>query len=408
MGTVEVAVLVAGILLLAGVFAARASERLRVPALLLFLGVGMLAGSEGPGGIAFDSPEVAQAVGTVCLVVILFSGGLDTQWATIRPVLAPGLVLATAGVILTALVLGTAAWLLLGTYTTFELGEGGLSWPEALLLGVIVSSTDAAALFALFKGAGPMPTARIRSVLELESSTNDPVAVILTTVLLGVLTASAGGVGAAALDILVQILVGAVAGVGVGWVGAALVDRLGGAAAGLHPILALAVGFVAFGLTDLIGGNGFLAVYLAGLVLGNRISANRQLVLEVTDAFAWLAQIVMFLVLGLLVFPSELAGVAPVAVALAFVLMFLARPGAVFVCLAPFRFGARPMAYVSWAGLKGAVPIVLATFPATYGLGAAREVFSVVFVIVVVSVLVQGLTLESASRRMGVLEPADQ
>ncbi len=304
MGSIEVAVLVAGLLLLSAVFAARVSERLRVPALLLFLGVGMLAGSEGPGGIAFDSPEAAQAVGTVCLVVILFSGGLDTHWATIRPVLVPGLLLATVGVVLTALTLGTVAWWLLGSYTRFDLGLGGLSWPEALLLGVIVSSTDAAALFALFKGAGARPTERIRSLLELESSTNDPIAVILTTVLLGALTGAAGVGGSAAGDLVVQLVLGALAGVGLGWLGAGVVDRFGGSTAGLYPVLMLGVGFLSFGLAELVGGNGFLAVYLTGLVLGNRVRAHRTLILDVTDAFAWLAQIVMFLALGLLVFPS--------------------------------------------------------------------------------------------------------
>jgi cell volume regulation protein A len=403
---VSVVLLAGGVLLIAAVVAARVSEVLRVPALLLFLAVGMLAGSEGPGGLDFTSAEVAQNVGTVCLAVILFAGGLDTRWKTIRPVLAPGLTLATAGVLLTAAVLGAAAWWLLGTFTTFDIGGDGLSWTEALLIGVIVSSTDAAALFAQFRGGGPAPSARIRSLLELESSTNDPMAVILTTVLLGLLTASSAGPAAAVVDLVVQILVGTLAGLALGGIGAAAISRFRLGTPGLLPILVLGAGLVSFGLTDLIGGNGFLAVYLAGLVLGNRLEADNERILDVTDSFAWLAQIVVFLALGLLVVPSDLLPVAPVAIVLAFVLMLVARPAAVFACLTPFGFARPAMAYSSWAGLKGAVPIVLATFPATFGLEAASEVYSVVFFVVVVSVLVQGLTLGPVGRRLGVLEDA--
>lgn len=403
--TIETAMLVGGVLLLLTVLAAKLSERLRVPALLLFLLIGMLAGSEGPGGIVFDSADLAQAVGTAALAIILFSGGLDTRWSTIRPVLVPGLVLATLGVLLTAAVIGTAAWWLLGTYTSFDFGPEGLTWPEALLLGVIVSSTDAAALFALFRGGGPRPRARIRSLLELESGTNDPVAVILTTTMLGLLTASTTSAGSVLSDLVLQIVLGTVAGIGLGWLGAKAADGIGLSAPGLYPILALAVGLLTFGLSEQIGANPFLAVYLAGLLLGNTQRRNRDLVIGTTDAFAWLAQIVMFLTLGLLVVPSDLPGIAPVALALAAVLMFIARPIAVVACLAPFRFGARATTYVSWAGLKGAVPIVLATFPATYGLAAASSIFAVIFVIVVVSVLVQGITLPSAAKRLGVNEP---
>jgi cell volume regulation protein A len=401
---IEAILLVVGVLLLATVLAARLSERLRAPSLLLFLLVGMLAGSEGPGGIEFDSPEAAQAVGTAALAVILFTGGLDTRWRSIRPVLAPGLVLATVGVLVTATVVGAAAWWLLGSFTDFSLGLGGLGWEEALLLGVIVASTDAAALFAMFRGSGPQPVPRIRSVLELESGTNDPIAVILTTTILGLLTSGAGEADAVLVDLALQIALGVLVGIALGWLGAEATNRLGMQTPGLYPVLVLAFGLITFGLSDVIGANPFLAVYLAGLMIGNRLTQQRRLVLDATDAFAWLAQIVMFLALGLLVFPSELPAIAPVALALAAVLMFVARPVAVFACLAPFRFGARGMTYVSWAGLKGAVPIVLATFPATFGLEGAQEVFNVVFFLVVVSVLVQGLSLPSAARRLGVVE----
>ena len=405
MPDIELILLIVGVLLLATVLAAKLSERLRVPSLLLFLLVGMLAGSEGPGGIEFDSPEVAQSVGTVALAVILFSGGLDTDWRTIRPVLAPGLVLATVGVLLTATVVGAAAWLLLGSYTDFSFGPDGLGWSEALLLGVIVASTDAAALFAMFRGAGPQPKRRIRSVLELESGTNDPVAVIFTTAILGLLTSGSQSAGAVLGDLAVQMVLGTLAGLALGWLGAEVANRIGLETLGLYPILVLSFGLITFGLSEVVGANPFLAVYLAGVLIGNRLTQQRSLVLDATDAFAWLAQIVMFLALGLLVFPSELPAIAPVSLALAAVLILVARPVAIFACLAPFRFGARGMTYISWAGLKGAVPIVLATFPATFGLGAARDIFNVVFFLVVVSVLVQGLTLPGAARRLEVTEP---
>lgn len=404
--SVEAALLVVGGLLLAAVFAVRVSERVRAPALLLFLAVGMLAGSEGPGGLEFDSPELAQAAGTAALAVILFAGGLDTRWSKVRPVVAPGLLLATLGVVVTAVALGSMAWWLLGTFTDFDLGSVGLSWPEALLLGAIVSSTDAAALFVLFRSGGAQPDERTRGLLELESGTNDPVAVIVTTTVLGVLTLPTISGVEIVRELLLQITLGVFAGAVLGGAGAWLTNRLTIAAPGLYPVFVLAVGLVTFGLTDLIGGNEFLAVYVAGLFVGNLLRRHRGLILDVTDAFSWLAQIGMFLVLGLLVFPSELADVAPVAIALAFALMLIARPLGVLVCLTPFRFSARVQAYVSWAGLKGAVPIVLATFPATYGLTTASDVFNVVFFIVVVSVLVQGLTLGPAARRLGVVGSA--
>lgn len=396
--------LAGGFLLLLAVLAARLSERIKVPSLLLFLGVGMLAGSEGPGGIALESPQLAQAVGSVALAVILFSGGLDTRWAAIRPVLAPGLLLATLGVVITAAIIGTAAWLLLGSFTDFELGSEGLSWPEAFLIGAIISSTDVAALFGLFRGGGPRPVRRIRNLLELESGTNDPVAVILTTVLLGLLTATLTGPMDALADLARQIGLGAVLGVVLGAAGARLANRLQLQAIGLFPILVLSIGLVSFGLGDLLGANPFLIVYIAGLVIGNSLHQHRSLVIDTTDAFAWLAQIIMFLALGLLVVPSDLPRIAPVAIALALILMLVARPIAVVLCLAPFDFDRRATAYVSWAGLKGAVPIVLATFPQTFGLAAASDIFAVVFVVVVVSVLAQGVTLPYAARRLHVDE----
>ena len=398
------AMLVAGLLLLLAVLAARLSERIQVPGLLLFLLVGMLAGNEGPGEIIFSSPAVAQAVGSAALALILFSGGLDTRWSAIKPVLAPGLLLATVGVLITAGIVGSAAWFLLGSFTDFNLGTEGLTWPEAFLLGAIVSSTDVAALFGLFRGAGPPPRERIRSLLELESGTNDPAAIILTTVLLGLLTGSSSGAVDVVTDIATQVVLGVTFGIVLGTAGVWLANRLRLQSLGLFPLLVLAIGLVSFGMGELVGANAFLIVYIAGLVIGNSLQQHRELVLSTTDAFAWLAQIIMFLALGLLVVPSELVRLAPVAIVLALILMFLARPLSVFLCLAPFDFDHRSTSYVAWAGLKGAVPIVLATFPATAGMAGASSIFSIVFAVVVISVLAQGVTLPQVAKRLRVTE----
>jgi cell volume regulation protein A len=397
--------LVAGLLLLLAVLAARISERIQVPSLLLFLVVGMLAGNQGPGDIAFTSPAVAQALGSGALALILFSGGLDTQWSAIRPVLAPGLVLASLGVLITAAIVGSAAWFLLGSFTDFDLGTGGLTWPEAFLLGAIVSSTDVAALFGLFRGGGPAPRLKIRSLLELESGTNDPAAIIVTTVLVGLLTTSTQGPVDVVADLSAQVLLGVAFGLALGAGGVWLANRLRLQSIGLFPLLVLAIGLISFGVGELVGANAFLIVYIAGLVIGNTLTQHQDLVLSTTDAFAWLAQITMFLALGLLVVPSELIRLAPVAIVLSLILMVIARPVSVFLCLAPFDFDARSTTYVAWAGLKGAVPIVLATFPATAGMAGASSIFSIVFAVVVISVLAQGVSLPWVARRLRVNDP---
>ncbi|MGB3764224.1 MAG: potassium/proton antiporter [Ornithinimicrobium sp.] len=407
MTIVDQGVLGVGLLLLASVVAARLSERLRLPALVLFLILGMLAGSDGPGGIVFDSLESAQTVGTVALVLILFAGGLDTEWATVRPVLAPGLLLSTVGVLITAFIVGTAAWWLLGSFSGFQIGQEGLTWTEGLLLGAIVASTDAAAIFPLFRGGGPMPKPRIRALLELEAGSNDPMAVILTTTLIGLLLTPSDGPGGAVLDLGVGLALGVVVGVGMGLLAAATIERIALNASGLYPALALAFGLSTYGLTELLTGNGFLAVYVSAVLIGNRVTTNHQLIVQVNDAVAWVAQIAMFLVMGLLVFPSQLLQVAPAAIALAVVLIFVARPISVVSCLKPFGYTRPEMTYVAWSGLKGAVPIVLATFPATLGVEAASELFSVVFFVVLVSVLVQGWSQIPVGRRLGVLTQDD-
>ena len=401
--TIETAILLGGVLLLASSLASRLSDALGVPALLLFLGVGMLAGSEGIGGIDFDSHELAQRLGTVALLIILFTGGLHTRWTEVKPVLAPGLLLSTLGVVMTTALLGGFAWYMLGTYTRFDLGPVGLSWLEALLLGAIVSSTDAAAVFSVFRTSDVQPLPHLRFLLEFESGSNDPLAVLLTTLILGVI-ATGGSVapGDVVAAVLLQFFGGGTVGGLVGWAAAGMVNRWKLAGDGGYPVLVFACGLIAFGAAAALGGNGFLAVYLAGLVLGNRLEVRRQSVVEFHDSLSWLMEILVFVMLGLLVFPSELASVAPVAVAMALFLMLVARPLSVFVCMLPFRYKLREQSYVSWIGLRGSVPIILATFPATYGVAGANEIFNVVFFIVLTSVLLQGFTLVPATRLFGV------
>jgi potassium/hydrogen antiporter len=406
--TVELAILVSGVLLFAGVIASRMSDALGMPALLLFLVLGMLAGSEGIGGIHFESHAITQAVGSGALMVILFSGALDTKWSKVKLVLVPGLLLATLGVISTMLLLGTFAWFMLGTYTEFSIGTTGITWLQGLLLAAIVSSTDAAAVFSVFRTSDAQPKARLRYLLEFESGSNDPMAVLLTTLILGIMTSSASvSATDVTANLIVQFVGGGVTGAFTGWTSAWLINHVRLSARGLYPILVLASGMIAFGLAHALGGNGFLAVYTAGVLIGNNLKVNQDNIFGFHDGLSWLMQISMFVVLGLLIFPSQLLPVAPVAIAVAIFLIFVARPISVFLCLAPLGTKLKDMGYISWVGLRGSVPIILATFPASYHLEGADAIFNVIFFIVLTSVLVQGMTLVRSCRWFGVLERND-
>ena len=403
--TVEISLLILGVLLLMATLSSVLANRLGVPVLLLFLLIGMLAGSEGIGGIAFDSPDEAQAIGSFALMIILFTGGLDTRWQAVKPVLAQGLVLSTVGVLITAALLAIFAKIMLGNYTSFEIGpKVGVTWLEAALIAAIVSSTDAAAVFSVYRSSPVQPRKNLRQLLEFESGSNDPMAVLLTITLLGVMM-QGDQPGAGLLLILVsQLVIGGLVGAAAGWLGSSICNYLVLPTRGLYPMLALGTAATAFGAAYLAGGNSFLAVYLAGLVLGNRLRRGRADVIRFHDGFSWLMQILVFIMLGLLVFPSQLLPVAWVAVALAFFLMFVARPVAVILCYLPFRPKPNELAYVSWVGLRGSVPIVLATFPATYGVANADQIFHLVFFIVLTSVLVQGMSLVKAARWLKVTE----
>jgi cell volume regulation protein A len=380
-----------GVLLILSVAFSRATERFPAPVALFFLAVGMLAGSEGIGGIAFEDYGIAFRLGTVALVLILFDGGLNTPLSSMRTALRPAGVLATAGVLGTAALVGAAGRAL------------GLPWPQALLLGAIVSSTDAAAVFSVLRGSGIHLKRRVGTTLEIESGINDPMAVILTLAMTAYLAAPAQASAAGfAWDVAVQIVVGSAAGAAIGYGGRVLLRRLRLAVGGLYPALTLALAFLAFGVPTLLGGSGFLAVYVAALLIGNGRLPFRPGLLRVHDALAWLSQIVMFLMLGLLVFPSRLGEVALPGLALAVFLAVVARPVVVALCLAPFRdYRPHDVAYVGWVGLRGAVPIVLATMPVMAGAPGATRVFDIVFFIVVVNAVIPGATVPWVTRRLG-------
>ena len=379
-----------GLLLGVSVVFSRASQPTGVPIALLFLAVGMLAGSEGLGGIAFDDYHFAFRLGILALALILFDGGLNTPLSVVRRVMAPTGVLATAGVVGTAVLVAAGAHAL------------GLGWREALLVGAVVSPTDAAAVFAVLRGSGLQLKRRLGVTLEMESGINDPVAVILTTVLTqNLLTPGSAGGFRIPAEIAVQLVMGTVVGAAAGYGGRHLLGKLSLLSGGLYPVMTLSLGLLAFGVATLVHGSGFLAVYLAGLLLGNGPLPYRTGLLRVHDALAWLSQVGMFLILGLLVFPSRLLDVAGLGLGIALLLAFVVRPLVVALCLLPFRYPPREVLYIGWVGLRGAVPIVLATFPVLAGAPGAEGLFDIVFFVVVANALVPGATVAWVTERLG-------
>lgn len=383
------------VLLLLSVISSKASTQLGVPALLLFLVIGMLAGADGPGGVDFNNSWLAQSLGTVALIFILFSGGLDTRWSEVRPVLWKGVLLSTVGVLLTTIIVGYAAYYALD----FSLLEG-------LLLAAIVSSTDAAAVFSILRSKQIHLKGELRPLLELESGSNDPMAIFLTISLMGLITAPTASPAALLPIFAQQMALGAVCGHMMGRAMAIAVNRIRLDYRGLYPILTISLVLFAYGLAAILGGNGFLAVYLAGLTLGNRSFIHKRSLMHDHDSLAWMMQIVMFLTLGLLVYPSQLIPVAGAGLFVCIILIFVARPISVLLCLLPFRKMRLPeRIMISWVGLKGSVPIILATFPLTYGIEKADLIFNIVFFVVLTSVLVQGSSIPPLARRLEVDEP---
>lgn len=390
---VDKLILLGAVLLVIGIVSSKFSQRLGLPVLVLFIGVGMLAGEDGFGRIAFDNFAAAHAIGTVALAIILFDGGLQTRTASLRAAWKPAAVLATLGVLATAAITGFAASAILS-----------LPLVEGMLLGSIVASTDAAAVFSVLRSQGLHLRRRLAATLEIESGSNDPMAIFLTLGLIQLLTGRADSAWDLAALFVSQMGVGAGVGLGVGWLTVRVINGINLNAAGLYPVLAGACGFVAFGLAALLGGSGFLSIYLAGIVVGNsRIVFQRGTFLFM-DGLAWIGQIAMFVVLGLLSTPSELVKVAGAGLLVSAVLIFVARPLAVVPLLWPFGYSWREQVLIAWVGLKGAVPIILATFPLLFNLPNGRLLFDVVFFIVLVSAVLQGWTLPFFAERLGLHE----
>ncbi|WP_299758035.1 potassium/proton antiporter [uncultured Chloroflexus sp.] len=388
----EPLLLIAGLLLAISVAATRASNRFGVPALILFMAVGMLAGSDGLGRIVFNDAALAQLIGVIALIYILFSGGLDTDWTNIRPVLLEGLVLANVGVLVSTIIAAVGAWLILG-----------FDWPLALLLGAIISSTDAAAVFSVMRTRGIHLKHQLEPLIELESGSNDPIAVFLTIGITQLLINPQASIFDLVPAFIFQMLLGVAGGYAFGRLMIWVINRIRLQQEGLYVVLTMALTLLTYGFTALIGGNGFLAVYLAGIMLGNANIVHKRSILRFHDGIAWLSQIAMFLVLGLLIFPSQLPAVAGQGLAMALWLVFVARPLSVIISLGWTRRSLAQLLMISWAGLRGAVPIVLATFPLLAGIPDAPLLFNLVFFIVLVSVLVQGVSISWVARWLGVM-----
>ncbi|CAK0760003.1 K(+)/H(+) antiporter NhaP2 [uncultured Gammaproteobacteria bacterium] len=387
-------ILLGSLLLLSSILAGQMSEKVGAPVLLVFLAFGMIAGEDGPGGIRFDDVALSFVVGKCALAIILFDGGLRTPRTAIIAAWRPALALATAGVLITA---GCV-----GAFVHYGLGLG---WLQAFLIGSIVSSTDAAAVFALLGRGGVVLRDRLRALLELESGSNDPMAVFLTVLCLEMLQGSHGGlwwwvVRDFAAQLGLGLFLGVVGGATMAWLG----NRLS-LTGGLAAILVLSLALLAFSSTEAVGGSGYLAVYVTGLVYGNQRARGVRAVGRFFDGLAWLGQIVLFLLLGLLVSPHQLLPEIPEALAVAAVLILVARPLAVVVALSPFGFTRREQTFVAWVGLRGAVPIFLALFPLLAGIDTSRSFFNITFVVVLISLLIQGWTIPPVSRWLAVVLP---
>lgn len=385
----DVMMAVAGTLLMLCVYANRISMRYGIPSLLLFLSLGMLAGSDG-AGIQFYNARIANYIGTFALAFILFSGGLDTKWNEVRPALARGSLLSTLGVFLTALFLYVCAYYILG-----------LSFEVSLLLSVIVSSTDAPAVFSILRSQRRELKPGLKPLLEFESGSNDPMAVLLSMGAIHFLSVPDFSIPHMLENFVWQIAVGLGTGYGFGRLASYMLCRWTLVYPGLYPVFGISTVLLTFSLTQLINGNGFLAVYIAGIVMGNYAFLYRRHFINFQDSLAWIMQIGMFLILGLLVNPHELPGVFPISFLCSVALIFIARPLAVFLCLLQSEYTTRDKLFISWAGFKGAVPIILATYPMMYNFPNSGYLFNLIFFLVILSVLVQGNSLPWVARKLG-------
>ncbi|MFA6770258.1 MAG: potassium/proton antiporter [Bacteroidales bacterium] len=397
--TTENVLLIGSVLLFLSIIAGKAGYKFGIPVLLLFLSVGMIFGSDG-FGIEFNSPYMAQFVGLVSLSVILFSGGLDTKISEVRPVLGPGLTLASLGVLLTALFTGTIIYFITNIYATFVT----FTLPESMLLASIMSSTDSASVFSILRSKGVSLKNNIRPLLELESGSNDPMAFMLMIIFLKMSMSGEVGVFSFLVSLITQFTIGVICGYGVARATLFFIKKINFDNKSLFHVLLLASLFFTFSFTDLIGGNGFLAVYIAGLAIGNSKNQCDESVYTFFDGIAWLSQLIMFLTLGLLVYPTELITLEIIGIGLAisFAIIIISRPFSVFISLLPFKsIDNNTKHYISWIGLRGAVPIVFATYPLLAGQPNAGIMFNIVFFATIVSLLVQGTTVNVVAAKLG-------
>lgn len=392
--TTENILLIGSLLLLISIFAGKTSYKFGVPTLLLFLGIGMLAGSDGIGGIRFDDPRLAQFIGIISLNFILFSGGLDTNWTDVKPILREGILLSTLGVLLTAVSLGTFVW----SITDFTIYE-------SLLLGSIVSSTDAAAVFSILRSKNLALKTNLRPTLELESGSNDPMAYVLTIAFLTLVIHQDQSFASIIPMFLQQMILGGIAGIAFGVCSKYIINKIRLDFEGLYPVLVITLMFITFSATDFVGGNGFLAIYICAVYLGNQDLIHKKTILKMFDGLAWLMQIVLFLTLGLLVFPSQIIPYMGIGLLISVFLILVARPVGVFISLMFFKMKMRRRFYISWVGLRGAVPIVFATYPLLAGIDKAHMIFNIVFFISVTSILIQGTTLSIVAKWLHVALP---
>lgn len=396
--------LVGSILLFVSIIVGKTGYKFGVPALLLFLIVGMVFGSDGLG-LQFHNADEAQFIGMVALSIILFSGGMDTRFSDIRPILSQGIMLSTVGVLLTAFFTGFFIWWI-----------SGMSWSNiafpittSLLLAATMSSTDSASVFAILRSQNINLKHNLRPMLELESGSNDPMAYMLTIVLIQLVQASGLSGGDIAMSFAIQFIVGGALGYALGRAAVFMLNRLNIDNQSLYPILLLAFVFFTFSITDLFKGNGYLAVYIAGMIVGNNKIKYRKEITTFMDGLTWLFQIIMFLCLGLLVNPHEMLEVAPVALLIGVFMIFVGRPLSVFLCLLPFRnMTTKSRLFVSWVGLRGAVPIIFATYPVVAGIEGANMIFNIVFFITIISLIIQGTTISAMANKLGLSKPMEK
>lgn len=394
--TAENILLLGAVLIFASILVSKMGYRFGLPSLLLFLIVGMIFGTDGLG-LQFDGVHQAQFIGMMALSIILFSGGMDTKISEIRPIMLPGILLSTVGVLLT-----TA---LTGAFIFFISHWSGLdiymSLTVSLLLAATMSSTDSASVFNILRSQKMNLKQNLRPLLELESGSNDPMAYMLTIVLISIASTASASVGGIAIDFVIQIVLGALAGFALGKFAVWVFNKIDLSNSSLYPILLLSIVFFTFTITDLLKGNGYLAVYIAGIVVGNAKIVNRRETQTFFNGLTWLVQIVMFLTLGLLVNPHELIGVAPVALLIGLFMMLVARPISVFACLLPFKgLSNKSRIFTSWVGLRGAVPIIFATYPVVAGIDGSDQIFNIVFFITLVSLIFQGSTISWFAKRL--------